>query len=75
MIKLKKSFNENNYDKILNWHKIHGNVIIDIKGCLYKSVYNKGMFIVDDIIFLYPNIRIYIILQVNQLYYLKNLIY
>ena len=37
--KIKKSFNENNYDKILNWHKIHGNVIIiDIKGCLYKSV-------------------------------------
>lgn len=56
--KIKKSFSENNYDKVLNWHKEHGNVIIiDIKGCLYKSVYNKGMFIVDDIIFLYPNIH------------------
>lgn len=56
--KIKKYSNENNYDKILNWHKIHGNtLIIDIKGCLYKSVYNKEMSIVDDIIFLYPSMH------------------
>ncbi len=51
--KIKKSLNENNYDKILNWHKEHGNtLIIDIDGGLHKTLYSNGVFKNDDIIYL-----------------------
>ena len=49
--KYSKYSNENNYDKVLNWHKEHGNtLIIDIDGCLHKTLYSKGVFKNDDIL-------------------------